>query len=524
LSLAFAPSAARPRMVEPGGTPASASPRPGGTLARSLSLTSTAAEQLIAETIRAESAAASYTPQSYKDLARDEVVDRTAPVSSAPSGRLDALKRQHSMQYDKTMDLTRAQKLWMLLDDPSFSSASFYYANFSMLIILISTISFCLESEFNCLNVDLHPHLLNYTMPNGELACEEWEATWWWFECLAVAFFTAELALRFTACPGKGKFMKDAANWVDLLAILPFYLETVLGDVLSAFSVFRVIRLVRVFRVFKMGKSFAGLQLMVSALRASRQVFGILGFLVGIAMIVFSSGVFYLEVPTTKACIEEAEADPLVGLAKAFCPYRSIPASFWWALVTMTTVGYGDGSPVTAEGRTLAVFAMFAGIVIIAMPVTVIGDNFSKAYDSQSFEEDLIERCTRQVTAEEAKPGMEEGTDMIQLEVLMQLLRELELRGNLKVQRPKDIGGLTKLLAEYDAGGDGVLRMQQREWRVFLHDVVIDPSDFTNSTVSKLARDVHNAQVESARLHTKLDAVRSDLRSVVEAFKKKKKG
>ena len=91
---------------------------------------------------------------------------------------------------------------------------------------------------------------------------------------------------------------------------------------------------------------------------------------------------------------------------------------------------------------------------------------------------------------------------MIQLEVLMQLLRELELRGNLKVQRPKDIGGLTKLLAEYDAGGDGVLRMQQREWRVFLHDVVIDPSDFTNSTVSKLARDVHNAQVgAAARLH-----------------------
>ena len=218
-----------------------------------------------------------YDDLAYKELSKDEVVDRKMKVSSAPSGRLDALKRQHSMQFDKTMDLNRSQKLWMLLDDPSFSSASFYYANFSMLIILISTISFCLESEFNCMNVDLHPHLLNYTMPNGELACEEWEATWWWFECLAVAFFTAELALRFTACPGKGKFMKDAANWVDLLAILPFYLETVctpcilptlhlctarrpapsapailslhleqvLGDVLSAFSVFRVIRLVR---------------------------------------------------------------------------------------------------------------------------------------------------------------------------------------------------------------------------------------------------------------------------------------
>ena len=66
--------------------------------------------------------------------------------------------------------------------------------------------------------------------------------------------------------------------------------------------------------------------------------------------------------------------------------------------------------------------------------------------------------------------------------------------------------GTLKTLREYEAaiyaGGDGVLRMQEREWRVFLHDVVIDPSDFTNATVSKLARDVHNAQVEAApRMH-----------------------
>ena len=275
-------------MVEPRGG-GSERQSQSGSLERSLTLTSAAAEALIAETIRAEEEDLKevYDDLAYRELAKDEVVDRKMKVSSAPSGRLDALKRQHSMQFDKTMDLNRAQKLWMLLDDPSFSSASFYYANFSMLIILISTISFCLESEFNCMNVDLHPHLLNYTLPNGQLACDEWEKTWWWFECLAVVFFTAELTLRFSACPSKGKFMKDFANWIDLLAILPFYLEQVCkpyiphtahsawraplhlcilragtpapsalailrlhleqvaGDVLSAFSVFRVIRLVR---------------------------------------------------------------------------------------------------------------------------------------------------------------------------------------------------------------------------------------------------------------------------------------
>jgi hypothetical protein len=281
-SFALSLCAAR-AMVDPRG---GGSERSQGSLERSLSMTSAAAEALIAETIRAEEEDMKvlYDEQAYKELSKDEVVDRKMKVSSAPSGRLDALKRQHSMQFDKTMDLNRAQKLWMLLDDPSFSSTSFYYANFSMLIILISTISFCLESEFNCMNVDLHPHLLNYTLPNGQLACDEWEKTWFWFECLAVVFFTAELTVRFIVCPSKGKFMKDFANWIDLLAILPFYLEQVCtrafctphsarrarlhlctlrapapstlailrlhpeqvaGDVLSAFSVFRVIRLVR---------------------------------------------------------------------------------------------------------------------------------------------------------------------------------------------------------------------------------------------------------------------------------------
>ena len=257
-------------------------------LERSLTLTAAAAEQIISETIKHEEDLLPkevYDDQAYKELAKDEVVDRKLKLSDAPSGRLEELKRQHSMQFDKTMNLNRRQKLWMLLDDPSFSSASFYYANFSMLIILISTISFCLESEFNCQNVDLHTHLLNYTLPNGQLACEEWEGTWWWFECLAVAFFSAELLLRWASCPYKGKFMKDFANWIDFLAVLPFYLEQVCtlsqsahrafgicraplhlctsaplhpwlailrihleqvaGEVLSAFSVFRVIRLVR---------------------------------------------------------------------------------------------------------------------------------------------------------------------------------------------------------------------------------------------------------------------------------------
>jgi hypothetical protein len=283
---------------------------------------------------------------------------------------------------------------------------------------------------------------------------------------------------------------------------------------------------VRVFRVFKMGKSFAGLNLMVGALKASQQVFGILTFLVCIAMIVFSSGIFYLETDTTKGC-EDLIVEKLGAVGAGRCPFRSIPSSFWWAIVTMTTVGYGDAYPMTSEGRTLGVLAMIVGILTIAMPITVIGDNFGKAYESQNFEDEVIKRVTRSVSKEEAAAAKvdnaprEEGEPTIDLEKMFAMLEDLEVRGNLKIARPKDQASLVALLSQYDAGGDGVLRMQQREWRVFLHDVVIDPSCFTHDTVKKLARDMHNAQVEAARMHSQVDRMHADLRALIEARKKK---
>ena len=229
-------------------------------------------------------------------------------------------------------------------------------------------------------------------------------------------FFTVELLLRFLSCPSKRLFVRGFANWVDLIAILPFYLEQAAGNVVSSISVFRVVRLVRrlgpppssgaphrprptrartrrgthdtwtrqtvacppwtcvsrqvrVMRVFKMGKSFAGLNLMVSALRDSLKVLAILTFLILIATIVFSSAIFYLE----------ANGD-------AAHWYRSIPRAFWWCFVTMTTVGYGDSYPMTDIGRALAVLAMISGILILAMPITVIGANFAAAYERQTFE------------------------------------------------------------------------------------------------------------------------------------------
>ena len=101
-------------------------------------------------------------------------------------------------------------------------AAAFLYAQFSLTAILISTVSFCLETEFNC-----QPALIQVHSVLDEVNCKAWETTWWWFEAIAVIFFTVELLLRFLSCPSKKLFIRAFANWIDLLAILPFYLEQV---------------------------------------------------------------------------------------------------------------------------------------------------------------------------------------------------------------------------------------------------------------------------------------------------------
>lgn len=160
-----------------------------------------------------------------------------------------------------------SHRIWMTFEMPSFSSAAFWYAQFSLLIITVSTITFCLESELNCKPFSVDTHAL-VTDDN----CLQWEFAWYLAEIIAVACFTVELILRFLTAPSKRIFLRGVMNWVDFVAILPFFLDLILASVpksdevgsgeegspVDALSVFRVIRLVRVFRVFKMGKSSSG--------------------------------------------------------------------------------------------------------------------------------------------------------------------------------------------------------------------------------------------------------------------------
>jgi len=181
-------------------------------------------------------------------------------------------------------------------------------------------------------------------------------------------------------------------NIIDLLAILPYFitLGTELADDGSdagrssnqamSLAVLRVIRLVRVFRIFKLSRHSKGLQILGQTIRASMRELGLLIFFLFICVVLFSSAIYFAETP-------------------AGSRFTSIPDAFWWAVVTMTTVGYGDMFPVSAWGKLVGSLCAIAGVLTIALPVPVIVSNFNYFYNRE------MDNDGRATIATSAKPA-----------------------------------------------------------------------------------------------------------------------
>nr|XP_012788636.1 unnamed protein product [Sorex araneus] len=208
-------------------------------------------------------------------------------------------------------------------------------------------------------------------------------------ETLCIVWFTFELLVRFSACPSKPAFFRNVMNIIDLVAIFPYFitLGTELvqqheqpsgggsgggqnGQQAMSLAILRVIRLVRVFRIFKLSRHSKGLQILGKTLQASMRELGLLIFFLFIGVILFSSAVYF------------AETDDDDSL------FPSIPDAFWWAVVTMTTVGYGDMYPMTVGGKIVGSLCAIAGVLTIALPVPVIVSNFNYFYHRETEQEE----------------------------------------------------------------------------------------------------------------------------------------
>ena len=177
-------------------------------------------------------------------------------------------------------------------------------------------------------------------------------------EWVFTVLFTVEYALRLVSVRRPLAYAMSFYGVVDLLAIIPTYLSLLVPGS-QYLLVIRVLRLLRVFRVFKLAEHLTEADVLMRALRASRRKISVF-LLTVLTLVVVIGSILY---------VVEGEANG----------FTSIPLSIYWAVVTLTTVGYGDISPQTALGRTLAAAVMIIGYGIIAVPTGIVTVELAQA-------------------------------------------------------------------------------------------------------------------------------------------------
>ncbi len=171
------------------------------------------------------------------------------------------------------------------------------------------------------------------------------------FEWCFTLYFTAEYALRLWSINNRWLYARSFYGLVDLASILPTYLSLLFPGAQS-FLVIRILRVLRVFRVLRLVQFVGESEMLITALANSRRKITVFILSVFAMVVVFGSLMYIIEGPDNG--------------------FTSIPKSIYWAIVTLTTVGYGDLTPATALGQAVASMVMIMGYGVIAVPTGIV--------------------------------------------------------------------------------------------------------------------------------------------------------
>jgi len=230
-------------------------------------------------------------------------------------------------------------------------------------------------------------------------------------------------------------YIWQTKNLIDVVAIIPFYITLANPDADTSLSFIRVLRLFRIVRAFNMNASSGVTSLIIKTVTESMEVIMLLLFFSAMIILIYGSIVFDAEMGTYTVNAEHRDGVYLrTGLDgnKSESPYTSALVGMYWAVITMTTVGYGDVYPVSDMGRIMAVTCAFVGVLFMALPISILGANFTVQYQRLS-ETQRIERKKRATKLLSKKLEQMSGKEIkidVDYEVAKSMVKEDKKKGN----------------------------------------------------------------------------------------------
>lgn len=227
------------------------------------------------------------------------------------------------------------KQLWLILEDTTTKRGRFF-DYFIQILILLSLVSFSLDTLPN----------LSY---NTRVFLD-------YFEVISIMIFTIEFLLRIYVSKKPLSYIFSFYGIIDILAILPFYLNRVLD--LRFLRAFRIFRIFRALKLLRYNKALNRFRIAFKIVKEEVTLF----FIVTLVLIfITSAGIYFFE----------NEAQPEV--------FKSVFHSAWWSIVTLTTVGYGDVYPITLGGKIFTFFVLMIGVGLVTVPAGLVATALSKA-------------------------------------------------------------------------------------------------------------------------------------------------
>ncbi|CAF3710915.1 unnamed protein product [Rotaria sp. Silwood1] len=272
--------------------------------------------------------------------------------------------------------------IWFYLEYPQHSIFARILHSISMLLTVISCITLAIETLPQYNNLCINENNITSSENDIKLCSATFSSPFFIIQTICVSYFIIEFILRLISTPSYYKFILSIYNWLDLCAIVPYFIFLGLelyhyqielhGSLVTGLRVLRILRFLRLVKLYLIFNQLKSLRVLSSTLKESFTEFIIMMIILTLLAFMFGAATYFAEENTNGQVFD------------------SIPKATYWGIITITTTGYGDMYPITIIGRILACICAYFGVATSGILVSILVDRYQRVYNRKKFFPDQI--------------------------------------------------------------------------------------------------------------------------------------